>query len=84
MDKQPAITVEGILSKYSADYDKFKAGGNIDENQDFIDALYEYYSNSGEMPYGIQKARDGDPYEWITDRLDTMFIDTVFKRLAVR
>ena len=35
------ITVEGILSKYSADYDKFKAGGDIDENQDFIDALYE-------------------------------------------
>lgn len=63
-------TLEGILSKYSADYAKFKAGGDIDENQDFFDALYAYYSDSGEMPYGVQKARDGDPYEWITQRLD--------------
>lgn len=63
-------TLEGILSKYSADYAKFKAGGDIDENQDFFDALYNYYSDSGEMPYGVQKARDGDPYEWITQRLD--------------
>jgi hypothetical protein len=63
-------TLDGILSKFSTDYAKFKAGGDIDENQDFFDALYEYYSNSGEMPYGTMKARDGDPYEWITDRLD--------------
>jgi hypothetical protein len=63
-------TLEGILSKYSADYAKFKAGGDVDENQDFFDALYAHYSESGEMPYGVQKARDGDPYEWITQRLD--------------
>ncbi len=63
-------TLEGILSKYSTDYAKFKAGGDIDENQDFFDALFAYYSESGEMPYGVQKARDGDPYEWITQRLD--------------
>ena len=61
-------TLESILSQYSADYAKFKAGGDIDENQDFFDALYEYYQD--EMPYGVQKARDGDPYEWITQRLD--------------
>jgi hypothetical protein len=61
-------TLEGILSKFSADYAKFRAGGDIDENQDFFDALYEYYFD--EMPYGVKKARDGDPYEWITDRLD--------------
>jgi hypothetical protein len=61
-------TLEGILSKFSADYAKFKAGGDIDANQDFFDALYEYYFD--EMPYGVKKARDGDPYEWITDRLD--------------
>jgi hypothetical protein len=61
-------TLEGILSKFSADYAKFKAGGDIDANQDFFDALYEYYFD--EMPYGVKKGRDGDPYEWITDRLD--------------
>jgi len=63
-------TLEGILSKYSADYAKFKAGGDIDENQDFFDALYDHYSDTGEMPYTIAKGRDGDPYEWITQRLD--------------
>jgi len=61
-------TLEGILSKFSTDYAKFKAGGDIDANQDFFDALYEYYFD--EMPYGVKKGRDGDPYEWITDRLD--------------
>jgi len=61
-------TLESILGQFSADYAKFKAGGDIDENQDFFDALYEYYFD--EMPYGVQKARTGDPYEWITDRLD--------------
>lgn len=25
--------------------------------------LYEYYAT--EMPYGVAKARDGDPYEWL-------------------
>lgn len=29
--------------------------------------LFEYYMD--EMPYGVQKARDGDPYEWIYERL---------------
>lgn len=30
-------------------------------------ALYEKYMS--EMPYGTAKARDGDPCEWITERL---------------
>ena len=61
-------TLESILSQYSADYAKFKEGGEVDENQDFFDALYEYYFD--EMPYGVKKARTGDPLEWITQRLD--------------
>jgi hypothetical protein len=31
--------------------------------------LYDYYSDNGEMPYGTMKARTGDPYNWISDRL---------------
>jgi hypothetical protein len=34
-----------------------------------MEDLYGYFQNSGEMPYGIQKARTGDPDEWIADRL---------------
>jgi hypothetical protein len=30
------------------------------------DALYDYYHD--DMPYGTKKARDGDPYEWVSDR----------------
>jgi hypothetical protein len=29
-------------------------------------ALYDYYHD--DMPYGIKKARAGDPYEWVSDR----------------
>lgn len=31
--------------------------------------LYEHYLNNGEMPYGVAKARTGDPFQWIGDRL---------------
>ena len=37
------------------------------------DALYDYYTESGEMPYGTAKARDGDPAEWIETRVGEMF-----------
>lgn len=39
----------------------------IYDDQELSDKLYEYYRD--EMPYGVQKARDGDPYEWIYERL---------------
>lgn len=32
------------------------------------DKIYGWYAN--EMPYGVQKARTGDPDEWIFDHLD--------------
>ena len=37
------------------------------------DKLYEYFAFSGEMPYGIAKARTGTPDEWILDRLEGMY-----------
>ena len=42
---------------------------------DMYDALYDYYTESGEMPYGTAKARDGDPMEWIEDRVGELFGD---------
>lgn len=32
------------------------------------DALFSYYSSTDEMPYGVAKARTGDPYEWIDEK----------------
>lgn len=37
--------------------------------QELYDVLFQFYTEDGEMPYGTMKARDGDPYEWITDKL---------------
>jgi len=62
--------LKAILDQYADSFAKFKAGGEIDDNVDFYEALYSYYSDAGEMPYGTQKARDGDPVQWIADRLD--------------
>ena len=34
--------------------------------------LFEYFVfESGEMPYGIAKARTGDPDQWIIERLES-------------
>ena len=42
----------------------FEAGDEM--SQALHDALYDYYFD--DMPYGVQKARTGDPYEWVSDR----------------
>lgn len=60
--------IDAILSRYPHEAKIFKETGELKD--DLFDALYDHYSSSGEMPYGVMKARDGDPYEWIADRLD--------------
>ena len=62
--------IKTILDQYASSYAKFKEGGDLNDYPGFFQALFDYYSNNGEMPYGTQKARDGDPYKWIADRLD--------------
>lgn len=32
--------------------------------------LFDYYCNTGEMPYGVAKARTGDPHHWIIEQLE--------------
>ena len=39
----------------------------VDSGTELYTDLYEYFQE--DMPYGIQKARDGDPDVWIADRL---------------
>jgi len=45
---------------------------DIDYGSKVYDELFDYYSNSGEMPYGVMKARTGMPDEWIYDRLQDL------------
>lgn len=56
-----------ILDAYPEAVKAFKEGEDLSDFPDFYDALFEYYFN--EMPYGVAKARDGDPINWISDRL---------------
>ena len=42
---------------------------DIEYGSDIFDELFDYFANSGEMPYGIMKARTGMPDEWIADRI---------------
>jgi hypothetical protein len=44
---------------------------------DVYEKLFEYYLNSGEMPYGIAKARTGEPDYWILDRVQQDYADEV-------
>ncbi len=64
--------LDAILDQFPEAWDAFKAGGDLDDNPDFYEALFNYYADSGEMPYGTQKARDGDPIQWISAKLDDL------------
>ena len=57
-----------ILNRFRAEVRNFEQGGDLDK--DLYDALYDYYVECGEMPYGVQKARDADPMNWVAERLD--------------
>lgn len=42
----------------------------IDDLSDkILEKLFAYYMDSGEMPYGVMKARTGDPYDWMARQL---------------
>ena len=66
-----SLTVEEIIAKYPADWQKFKDNEDMaTHNSPLFMALYEHWSANGEMPYGTMKARDGDPDQWIANKLE--------------
>ena len=65
---QNTETMQHIISRFKHEVKNFVNGDDLDT--DLYHALYDYYSDHGEIPYGIAKARDGDPYEWVTQRFD--------------
>ena len=60
-------TWDHLLNRFRHEVENFKQTGDMSD--DLYDALYDYYNHHGAMPYGVAKARDGDPYEWIGNRL---------------
>lgn len=60
--------VEAILAAHPADYKAFMQD-NGECSDELYEALFDHFCNNGEMPYGTAKARTGDPYEWIANRI---------------
>ena len=58
-------TLQHILHTFRRDIQDFIQHGDLSDH--LYDALYDYYHD--DMPYGVAKARSGDPYEWISNRL---------------
>ena len=65
--------IREIVAKHPEAWKKVLDDGDIYDDEKLYYDLYEYYSSDPDyMPYGVQKARDGDPVEWITLRLDDL------------
>ena len=50
----------------------------IEYGSEVYEELFGYYMDSGEMPYGVMKARTGMPDEWIYDKLCELGFDKEF------
>jgi hypothetical protein len=62
-------TIDHILNRFKHEVKKFEQGGELAD--DLYHALFDYYFDQGEIPYGIAKARDGDPYDWVAANLES-------------
>jgi len=58
-----------IVAEHADAVSEVLNGGELSNH--LFDELFEFFTNNGEMPYGVAKARDGDPYEWISSKLKT-------------
>jgi hypothetical protein len=57
-----------VLKRFPHEVKKFKATGELDD--DLYHALYDWYMDNGMIPYGVAKARDGDPMNWVAMQLN--------------
>ena len=62
--------IDSILAKHPEEWAKAKPTGEIEYGSKLYQDLFDYFADSGEMPYGTMKARDGDPDQWIHNELD--------------
>jgi len=60
--------LEHIVTRFKHETKNFLNGAELDD--DLYNALFDYYLDNGEMPYGVAKAREGDPYQWVSNRFD--------------
>jgi len=60
--------LEHIVTRFKHETKRFLNGDELDD--DLYNALYDYYVDNGEMPYGVAKAREGDPFQWVGNRFE--------------
>ena len=64
-----------IIQQHQNEYKKFMDTGDLMDAPTIYEKLFAYFSSSDaddQMPYGTQKARTGDPYVWLVDKLDEL------------
>ena len=64
--------VQKILDQNAESYKEVLAGENLMTFGKLYRELLSYYMSNGEMPYGTVKGNDGDPEEWIYNRLEQL------------
>ena len=68
-----------ILKQNPQEYAKMKQTGDLMDAPTIYDKLFQYFafdpSADEQMPYGTAKARDGDPYVWIANKLADLGLD---------
>ena len=58
-------------------YAQYETGCTGELPDDAYDYFYEYYTSTGEMPYGVAKARTGDPYNWLSDKIGQLHFEKI-------
>lgn len=60
-------SLKALLAHFQDDLGEYRHTGEF--SSAFYEALYEFYLSAGVMPYGIARARTGDPTVWVSRRL---------------
>ena len=60
--------LDHILNRFKFEVKQFEQGGELDS--DLYEALFDYYADKGEMPYVVAKAKEGDPIDWVSEKLN--------------
>jgi hypothetical protein len=63
------MNLSAIKDEFSSHVKSFTKTGNMSD--ELYSVLFDYYCLSGDMPYGVAKARDGDPIEWVCEEFES-------------
>jgi hypothetical protein len=64
--KESVDALEHIMSKFKFETKQFIEEDDLDH--DLYEALFDFYQDAGDIPYGIAKGRTGDPFEWVSEK----------------